>query len=262
MKRVCLLTGGGGTFGQAFCRSCAGKYEIAAFYRRRMPLVPSQSTSVIDPLDPRAACSANNDRIFAIECDLLDPVAVERAVSLVLARFGRVDLLINAAAMTVRAPILNSASLLETASRQFELNAVAPLRLASLVARRSWRDNRMESLEANRNIINISSLSASQVFPGKGQSIYSASKAALNTLTLHMASEFRGIGIRVNALAPTSFPSLVPTSLVIEAVRAIDESRQTGQVIELDAAGTKTRGEGAADSVMNPYCVPKDEIRF
>ncbi len=55
--------------------------------------------------------------------------------------------------------------------------------------------------------MNISSTAGIYIYPGHGQSIYSASKAALNYLSMHMGDEFSSIGVRVNALAPTSFPS-------------------------------------------------------
>jgi len=46
-----------------------------------------------------------------------------------------------------------------------------------------------------------------------------------------MASEFRDLGVRVNAVAPDTFPGRVSTAEVLDAVLAFDKSQQTGQVV-------------------------------
>ena len=67
----------------------------------------------------------------------------------------------------------------------------------------------------------MSSLSASRVYPG-GQAVYAASKAVLNQLTRHLAAEFGVLGVRVNALAPNNFPSVVRTESVASAIARLD----------------------------------------
>src|SRR6266849_1194880 len=95
-KRVCLLTGASGTLGTAFCRLYADKYHIAGVYRSRPPSVPTQSQWFVDPLDPQTPVHESKHPIFAIQADLADERELARTVELVLARFERVDLLINA----------------------------------------------------------------------------------------------------------------------------------------------------------------------
>src|SRR4051794_15129839 len=97
MKRVCLLTGAAGIFGDAFCRMARSEFDIAAVCRHRHPQAPSQFQHYRDPLAPGQALAENSDPIFTIEADLRKPGEIDRVVDLALARFGRIDLLVNAA---------------------------------------------------------------------------------------------------------------------------------------------------------------------
>jgi NAD(P)-dependent dehydrogenase (short-subunit alcohol dehydrogenase family) len=102
------------------------------------------------------------------------------------------------------------------------------------VARRHWRTERRTNLERNRHVLNVSSLSGIQTYPGVGQGVYAASKAALNHLTRHMATEFGAFGVRVNALAPAVFPDLLAVEDVLGALWRLDAGRDTGVVLALD----------------------------
>jgi NAD(P)-dependent dehydrogenase (short-subunit alcohol dehydrogenase family) len=231
---VCLLTGASGTLGSAFSRMLADQYDIAAVYRTRLPEVPSQHLRFIDPLSPVVELAENQHPVFAIQADLTEDRELRRVVDLVLARFGRVDLLINAAVQSVWAPI-ESDLLLESLRLQFDVNVMVPLKLSALVLRCFWRARERENVEMNRNIVNVSSVAGLRVFPHLGQSVYSASKAALNQLTLHMAGEFRPYGLRVNAVAPNSFPRIIRTESAVETIRRLDQGRMTGKVLVVDA---------------------------
>jgi NAD(P)-dependent dehydrogenase (short-subunit alcohol dehydrogenase family) len=233
MKRVCLLTGASGTLGTAFCRAHADKYDIAAVYRQRPPAVVSQFQRLADPLG-ETETTENAHPVFAIQADLMCDTELSRIVELTLARFDRIDLVIHAAVRTTAAPILRDNKLLDSAEAQLRMNVLVPLKLATLVAQEFWQYNENENRAANRCWINVSSTSATKVYRGSGQSIYSASKAAMNILTRHMADEFQSIGVRVNALAPNSFPRLIPTAKVVEGLRQLDTGTMTGKVLVLD----------------------------
>lgn len=234
MKRVCLLTGASGKLGTAFCRKHAKEYDIAAVRNRSLLKVPTQDQELFDPLSPSAQLEENANPVFAIAANLEEPSERVRALELVLARYGRVDLLVCAAVHSVCGPIVGSEHLSESMLRQFTLNTMAPLYLAALIVRRCWRDCAAENRSVNRNIVNISSTSGLRVYSDRGQSVYAATKAALNVLTLHMAEEFSPFGVRVNAVAPNSFPSIVPTGEVVDAIRHLDQGSQTGEIVELD----------------------------
>jgi NAD(P)-dependent dehydrogenase (short-subunit alcohol dehydrogenase family) len=160
-------------------------------------------------------------------------------VEVTLARFERIDILVNAAAVCHWAPMLNGRDLLENATQHFEINVLLPLRLSALIAEYFWRDRTVENRNHNRSIVNVSSTSGVYIYPGVGQSIYSASKAALNYLSMHMGDEFSQLGVRVNALAPTSFPSLIPTETAAEGIRRLAESDANGRILILDVDGER-----------------------
>jgi NAD(P)-dependent dehydrogenase (short-subunit alcohol dehydrogenase family) len=233
MKRVCLLTGSSGKLGTAFCKAHAKDYEIAAVYKERPPAVVSQWQHLVDPLGKTNA-PENADPVFAIQADLTRDSELTRVVELTLARFNRIDSVIYAAACTTTGPILRGDKLLNSAESQFRLNVIVPLKLAAIVAREFWEYDDVSNRTSNRCWINLSSTSATNVYKNSGQSVYGASKAAINILTLHMANEFQSMGVRVNALAPNSFPRLIPISQVVAGLRQLDTGNMTGQILVLD----------------------------
>ncbi|MER7454195.1 SDR family NAD(P)-dependent oxidoreductase [Nocardia beijingensis] len=229
-RRVCLLTGASGTLGDAFCQAYYRDYDIVAVCRTRTPAVPSQLEWYVDPLAPDAAVPENDSRVFVVRSDLTQPGEVERVVDLALARFGRVDLLVNNAAHVRlhHGGIVDGDAALEDFDPHFALNVAVPLRFAARLAQRCWLHAGQENRARNRNIVNVSSISGSEVYPG--QTLYSASKAALNQLTRNIAAEFAEFGVRANAIAPTTFPVAVPTEQVARAIVELDASAVSGGV--------------------------------
>ena len=217
-RRVCLLTGASGTLGSFLCDAEAARYDFVAVHRRR----------------PAPAGA------FAVNADLLGEGECERVVDAALQRFGRIDLVVNAAVWSVWGSMLQSAPLHAAAVDQFATNAVVPMRLACAVARGFWDATTEANRAAGRNVINVSSISGQHVFPNEGQSVYAASKAALDHLTGHMALEFAPLGVRVNAVAPNSFPSAVPLRRVADAIIRLDEGAGTGTIAVVDGDGDYT----------------------
>lgn len=232
-QRVCLLTGAGGRLGTSFCRECAALYQIVAVVRSRKPSDILAGEYQFDPLAPNKR-QTRGVPILEIVGDLTHPGTVERVVETTLAEFGHIDLLVNAAGMALWGDILDC-RVVESALGQVSLNALVPLQLAAEVAKRFWADRPEENRRFNRNIINISSSAGVYVYPDRGQSVYAASKAALNHITCHMASEFAAIGVRANALAPDAFPFVIPTEVVAEHIRALDEGDVNGEIVVLPA---------------------------
>jgi NAD(P)-dependent dehydrogenase (short-subunit alcohol dehydrogenase family) len=238
---VCLLTGAAGVLGTAFCRRHAADYDIAAVYRTTPPEVPSQDQRLIDPLEPGRDPPANEHPVYGIRADLTRSGEIDRIVELVLARFGGVDLLVNGAAHVRLGGIVESRRLLDDAALAFDVNAVIPLKLATALCLACWRDQEEQNRLNNRNVVNVSSMSGLGVYPGWGQSVYSSTKVALNYLTRHMAAEYKTFGVRVNAVAPTSFPRLITTASVADGIVIVDQGRRTGGVLVMDQQGHRWR---------------------
>jgi len=118
----------------------------------------------------------------------------ERTARAALARFGRVDVLINNASDIGPGPMPRlDAYPWEALLRVFRVNAVAPLHLIQLL---------LPQMRARREgvIINVTSDAGVQAYPGWGG--YGASKAALEHLSRVLAAELEGSGIRVYVVDP------------------------------------------------------------
>jgi len=235
MRPVCLITGASGRLGTALCRALIRDHDIFAVYRRTLPSLATDEDELIDPLNLEGTSPVEGrSPIFAASAELDNAADLDRVVELAAARFGRIDVLVNAAVHRRWAGMIESAALASDAALQFEVNVLVPFRLAVAIARRFWRDRPMENRQEHRNVINISSIAGRVLYPNRGQSIYAASKSALDTLTRHMASEFAAFGVRVNAVAPNSFPEIVPTSTVIDGVLELKRGSLTGEVLVID----------------------------
>ena len=124
-----------------------------------------------------------------IPADLRGRDACRAVVDAVLARLGRLDLLVNnAATMTVVEPTVKTMALWW---RDIEVNLTAPLWLTQAAA--------APLRESAGQVINVSSISALRGEPGF--SAYASSKAGLLGMTRSLARELAPI-IRVNAIAP------------------------------------------------------------
>lgn len=229
MSRVCLLTGASGPLGAAFIERHAGRYHIVAVRHRRPAYVASQHQRFIDPLAPNRDLAANAHRAHTISADLTRPEEIDALVEEALQAYGKIDLLVNAAGVRRFSPLLADC-MQAGAAELLNVNVLAPLGVSLALARASWRAQRDANVEANRNIVNISSTAGLYVYPDYGQALYATSKAAINHLTYHLASEFWDIGIRVNAVAPDTFPGRIPTEVVLDAIDELDRSSETGQV--------------------------------
>lgn len=234
-----MLTGAAGTLGSAFCRLQADRYHIVAIYRSKPPRVATQDQRFIDPLRPRAVLPENKHGVFALQANLADDRELDRIVDLALARYGRIDLLVNAAVYYVFGGIMDGYHLLDSISPQFHINVVVPLKLAAVVARKFWRDRDVANRRANRSVVNVSSTSGLQAYADSGQCAYGTSKAALNFLTKYMALEFKTFGVRVNATAPAAFPQTVTTESVVKSIVRLDHQKVSGKVLVLDETGER-----------------------
>lgn len=128
--------------------------------------------------------------VAALTADLADPAAPGAIVAACLARFGRVDALVNAAGLTDRASFIDGG--LEAWERLFAVNARAPFFLMQGVI----ADMRRRG--APGAIVNILSINIHCGAPDLA--IYSASKGALATLTKNAANAHRFDRIRVNGV--------------------------------------------------------------
>lgn len=136
-----------------------------------------------------AAASPDPDRLATLAVDLTAPDAPARIVDAALARWGRVDFLINNAGVGSPKPLHETDD--ESLDHFLNLMLRAPFRLARDV---------LPHLRPGSAIINVTSTFA--VVGGLRGGAYSAAKGGLTALTTHIACQYGAQGIRCNAVAP------------------------------------------------------------
>lgn len=127
--------------------------------------------------------------------DVTDPTAAQRVHDDVIARHGRVDVLVNNAGIAI------SNHPAETMSDEV-WNKVIDVNLNGLFrACRAFGKGMLE--RGGGSIVNVGSMSGFIVNRPQEQANYNASKAAVHHLTRSLAAEWGARGVRVNAVAPT-----------------------------------------------------------
>jgi citronellol/citronellal dehydrogenase len=141
-------------------------------------------------------------RVGIVVADLTDPVDRQRVIpEAVEALGGPVEILVNNAAASIQAPLVEVS--VKRRNIMFEVNFNAPVDLSLAVV--------PDMVEAGEGwIVNLSSASAN-LWPGPGHELnesaqriiaYGASKAALNRVSNGMAATLYGTGVRVNTVEP------------------------------------------------------------
>jgi NAD(P)-dependent dehydrogenase (short-subunit alcohol dehydrogenase family) len=134
---------------------------------------------------------AAGGQALAHACDLAEPAAAAAVVDAAIAEFGRVDVLVNNAAMNYVANLVMSKD--ERWRELYELNVFAMVRLTRLAIKRMIR-------QRSGRIINVSSVSAK--VGASYNAAYASSKAAMIGFTKSVAREVAKLGITVNAVCP------------------------------------------------------------
>ena len=134
-------------------------------------------------------------------CDATSRAGLERLLGQVLARSGRVDVLVNGAGINSATPFLEIPE--EEIDRIFAVNTKAVFLACQVFG--GWFVERSRRDGTGASVINVGSMSAltplSRVFT------YSASKAAVHNVSKNLAREWAPLGIRVNVLVPGFFPA-------------------------------------------------------
>jgi 3-oxoacyl-[acyl-carrier protein] reductase len=186
--RIALVTGGAHGIGAAYGEGLAreGAHVVVA------DLDGEGATRVAEQL------SQDGPAALAVQTDVADEQQVQRLIATVTERFGRVDVLINNAAMFSRVP-MSRVGIEDLTVDEWDRMMTINLRSVFLCCREVLPVMRRQG---SGSIVNIAS---GTVFNGPPTRIhYVTTKAGVVGFTRVLAREVGGDGIRVNAIAPGS----------------------------------------------------------
>ena len=196
--KVAVVTGATGVLGGAMARGLAATgARVGVLGRSR-----ERAERVVEEI------SGSGGGAISLVADVLEKEALEAARNTVLERWGKVDILVNAAGGNVPEAISGAEAAYFDLPQQ-ALEQVVDLNLLGTILPAQVFGEVMveaEGREAEGSIVNISSAAAQR--PLTGVVAYAAAKAATENFTRWLAVELAqkyGAGLRVNAIAPGFF---------------------------------------------------------
>lgn len=192
-QRVALVTGGNRGLGLEICRQLAAS---------GLAVILGSRNAKAGAAAARELARRDGLKVTPLALDVRRPRSIEAARQFVVARFGRLDVLVNNAAVFLDPSPVDEGGdnsifratperMLET----FETNALGPMRLCQafipLMLERGYG-----------RVVNVSSGDAQLSEMRGGRPAYRVSKTALNALTRIFAGEVEGKNVLVNAVCP------------------------------------------------------------
>ncbi|MDX2595088.1 oxidoreductase [Streptomyces sp. WI03-4A] len=181
MDRVWLVTGASSGFGRAITEAAVAAGDVVIGAARR----PEALAELV---------AAHPDQVEPLGLDVTDTAAIEGAVRDVVARHGRIDVLVNNAGRT------HVGALEETTEEElrdlFDVHVFGPAALVRAVLPH-MRERRSGA------IVQMSSMGGQLSFAGFGA--YSATKFALEGMSEALADEAREFGVKVLVVEPGAF---------------------------------------------------------
>ncbi len=180
---VVVVTGSGKGLGKGIAERCSAEGARVVTWDRS-----GAAKAVADALDP------SGQRTLYVQADAVKEGQVVRAMGEVVAKFGRIDVLVNNAGISRHKPIEEMT--LELFEEVMKINVTGVFLCCKGVVP-------LMKHQGRGKIVNISSLAARTGRPGVGVN-YAASKGAVVSMTQLLARELGPAGIYVNAIAPGS----------------------------------------------------------
>lgn len=179
---IVLVTGANRGIGREVCRQLAALGHTV--------LLTARSAEAAT-----AAAAELGPEVHPVRLDVTSEDDAVRVAGEVAGRFGRLDVLVNNAAITYDTWQRASTADLDVVRRAAETNLYGPWRLTQALLP-------LLRESAHPRIVNVSSEAASLTNMGGGTPAYTSSKVALNALTRMLAAELRSDRILVNAVCP------------------------------------------------------------
>ncbi|NMF59275.1 SDR family NAD(P)-dependent oxidoreductase [Pseudanabaena yagii] len=211
--KVAIITGASSGIGQAVAEAIANYGAHTIFISR------SGAEAITSQLN------AAGKSALSLPCDVTDETQVKQAIASVFERYGRIDILINNAA-------INQIAKIEDISLE-DWNRVIATNLTSLFLCCKYAVPIMKQ-QRSGNIINVSSIAGH--FRSKISGIhYVASKAGVVGFTRQLAYELAPFQINVNAICPSqTYTPMLAATLPPEAEQKLIDSIPLGRIASME----------------------------
>jgi NAD(P)-dependent dehydrogenase (short-subunit alcohol dehydrogenase family) len=183
---VAIITGAGSGIGRATAVTLSGKGYALALVGR-----------TLDALEKTAELCIGES--LCVSADVGDPHSAAEIVDSTLARFGRIDALVNNAGHAPSLSIDKTSP--ETVAEVFGVNAMGAANLIAAcwaVFARQHAEKRLHT--RGQRVVNVSSMATADPFPGLFA--YAAAKASVNVMVKSIAKEGAEIGVKGFSVAP------------------------------------------------------------
>jgi 3-oxoacyl-[acyl-carrier protein] reductase len=210
--RVALVAGGSRGIGAAVVRRLAADgAAVAVGYRA----ASSEAEALVRVIE------CGGGRAIAVQGDIGRDGDAAKMVEETVARFGRLDVLVNAAGIGIYRPL---ASIDESYVREmFDTNVLGAIMLTKAAA---------AVMQEGSRIVHVSSRLA--VSPIPASAVYAASKAAVSAMVHGFAKELGSKGITINAVAPGVIETDMTTKIIAERGEQIRATTPLGRIGQPD----------------------------
>jgi NAD(P)-dependent dehydrogenase (short-subunit alcohol dehydrogenase family) len=185
--RIVVVTGGNRGIGRELVRQLAARGDTVVLGTRSMDKGEQTARELTTERLP--------GEILVRQLDVADHESADRLAGELDQKFGRIDGLINNAAIHYDSWQAGTSADLVTVEEALQTNLIGAWRTALALLNLLWA-------APTGRIVNVSSQAGSLAGMGGGTPAYRVSKAALNALTRILAAELRHTGILVNAVCP------------------------------------------------------------
>lgn len=240
--RVWFITGTSQGFGRELVR--------AALERGDSVVATSRNPQSVSTAFPKAA-----DRLLAVSMDLRDPARISSVVKQAIARFGRIDVLVNNAGYGVTGAV-EEASDAEIAN-VYDTNVFGLLRVTRAVLPQMRK-------QRSGHIVNLSSIGGLTGMPGWG--IYNSTKFAVEGLSEALAAELTPLGIGVTVVEPGPFRTDFLGGSLVKTANTLPDYAGTAGKTRSSAMERHGKQQGdpaaAAGAIVQAVTSPKPPLHL